>query len=209
MYKERAFVLQRNVDVSGVSGTGLVAHGMRHADGNVTVWWLGKHPTTTHHVDMVSVIDIHGHGGKTAIRWCEAHHGEWTIPWGEGRFIWVDDRLHVPMGDNGWIYQAPGTTTDRWNSKLWDHYEPRLQDGDHLCAVEGPDGSQCWASDGPAEDRITLLQLLAGASKVWVTRCLPETGGDPALVRISLKPLAPEKSVPDFSERWMPISRDR
>ncbi len=72
---DRAFAFHRNGDVSGASGTGPVAHGIRHADGSATVWWMGKWPTETKHRSMESVIGIHGHGGRTEIRWWDVRNG--------------------------------------------------------------------------------------------------------------------------------------
>jgi len=43
----RTFVLHRDEDVSGVSGTGVVAEGVVFSDGAVVVRWLGKHASTT------------------------------------------------------------------------------------------------------------------------------------------------------------------
>jgi hypothetical protein len=63
----------RDVDVSGVSGTGHVAEVAVFSDGQTAVHWLGDFPTTTPHVSMKSVEHIHGHGGAT-------------------RFVPVDDR---------------------------------------------------------------------------------------------------------------------
>ena len=63
----RTFVLHRDEDVSGVSGTGVVAEGAMFSDGTVVVRWLGKHASTTMWSSIDSVIAINGHGGRTQV----------------------------------------------------------------------------------------------------------------------------------------------
>lgn len=64
----RQFKLQRDLDVSGVSGTGVVAEGVIFSDGEAVVHWLGQYPTTTPHPKGIeSIKAIHGHGGATRI----------------------------------------------------------------------------------------------------------------------------------------------
>lgn len=65
----RTFVLQRNVDETGVSGTGVVAEGVEFTDGIVALRWLGGFPTSVvfHDRGMEAVEAVHGHGGKTQI----------------------------------------------------------------------------------------------------------------------------------------------
>lgn len=67
----RAFVLQRNEDETGVSGTGVVAEGVEFSDGVVALRWTSAWPTSVvfHERGIESVEAIHGHGGKTTIEW--------------------------------------------------------------------------------------------------------------------------------------------
>lgn len=67
----RTFRLVRNEDVTGVSGTGVVAEGVEFTDGCVVLRWVGKYPTSVvwHDRGVESVEAIHGHDGKTEIRW--------------------------------------------------------------------------------------------------------------------------------------------
>lgn len=67
----RRFQLHRNLDISGISGTGLVAEGVEFSDGRVAVHWLGDMPTTTAHDEMSWVEKIHGHQGATEIRFLD------------------------------------------------------------------------------------------------------------------------------------------
>ena len=65
----RAFVLQRDVDDTGVSGTGVVAEGVEFSDGTVALRWATEWPTSVvfHERGIEAVEAIHGHGGKTRV----------------------------------------------------------------------------------------------------------------------------------------------
>ncbi|MGH3655693.1 MAG: hypothetical protein ACRDUA_03445 [Micromonosporaceae bacterium] len=78
----RLFALQRYVDLSGVSGTGVVAYGTCYPPtGTVTVCWLGR--TTGHssigvYDSLDAVRTIHGHHGYTEIVWLSYTGGSAT-----------------------------------------------------------------------------------------------------------------------------------
>ena len=65
----RAFVLIRDTDVTGVSGTGIVAEGVEFSDGLVALHWTSDWPTSVvfHERGIESVEAIHGHNGSTRI----------------------------------------------------------------------------------------------------------------------------------------------
>lgn len=65
------FELVRHRDVSGVSGTGIVAEGVQFSDGTVTLRWRGKHPSTAMWPSITEVLAVHGHGGATEVRWLD------------------------------------------------------------------------------------------------------------------------------------------
>ena len=74
----RAFVLHRDADISGVSGTGVVAEGVEFSDGVVALRWIVPpgvpghgFPTSVvfHDNGIQSVEKIHGHSGATRIVW--------------------------------------------------------------------------------------------------------------------------------------------
>lgn len=69
----RAFLLERFVDETGISGTGIVAEGVEFSDGTVALRWRGDWPTSVvfHERGVAAVEAVHGHGGKTRIVWCE------------------------------------------------------------------------------------------------------------------------------------------
>lgn len=66
----RRFTLHRDVDVTGVSGTGTVADGVMWPDGTASVRWRGDHPSIVFwDRGWESVQHIHGHGGHTRVVW--------------------------------------------------------------------------------------------------------------------------------------------
>jgi hypothetical protein len=67
----RRFLLQRDHDVSGVSGTGVVAEGTQYTGGWVSLVWLGDTPSMVFHQSMTNVEAIHGHGGNTWVNWLD------------------------------------------------------------------------------------------------------------------------------------------
>ena len=69
----RRFVLQRKVDISGVSGTGIVAEGVEFSDGSVVLRWISNNPTSVvfHDNGLESVEAIHGHQGSTIIHFID------------------------------------------------------------------------------------------------------------------------------------------
>jgi hypothetical protein len=61
--------LQREVDCSGVSGTGRVAELALFSDGSVALHWMSEHPSTTFYANLEDAIHVHGHGGCTQVVW--------------------------------------------------------------------------------------------------------------------------------------------
>ncbi|MFI6909637.1 hypothetical protein ACIBKY_50840 [Nonomuraea sp. NPDC050394] len=61
----RRFMLMRHTDVSGVSGTGVVADGVQWPDGTVVIRWRGDRPSTVQWNSIDDAIAVHGHDGKT------------------------------------------------------------------------------------------------------------------------------------------------
>jgi hypothetical protein len=74
----RFFVLLRDEDVSGVSGTGVVAEGCVFGNGRVVLQWLTNGlESLAIHESIESLEQIHGHGGRT-------------------RIMFLDERLEIP-----------------------------------------------------------------------------------------------------------------
>lgn len=69
MASTRIFELVRHADVTGVSGTGVVADGAVFPDGATVVHWRGDRPSTVVWGSIEDVERVHGHGGATVIRW--------------------------------------------------------------------------------------------------------------------------------------------
>lgn len=61
------FTLVRDADVTGVSGTGIVADGVIWPDGTVSVRWRGERPSIVHWANLDDVKAVHGHNGATQI----------------------------------------------------------------------------------------------------------------------------------------------
>lgn len=75
--KIRRFELHRDSDVTGVSGTGVVAEGVAFSDGTVALRWTSEWPTSVvfHDRGVEAVQKIHGHGGATRIVWLDMLNG--------------------------------------------------------------------------------------------------------------------------------------
>lgn len=65
------FWLRRNEDVTGVSGTGIVAEGVRFSNGCCVLRWLSDVSSIAIYARVEDVETIHGHGGTTEIVWEE------------------------------------------------------------------------------------------------------------------------------------------
>ncbi len=63
------FYLYRHEDKSGISGTGIVADGIRWPDGAVTIRWRGERPSTVNWNSIEDAESVHGHGGATVFVW--------------------------------------------------------------------------------------------------------------------------------------------
>jgi hypothetical protein len=64
----RRYLVVRDEDVSGVSGTGVVCEVAQFSDGHAAVHWLGKWPMTTpHHEGLKTITAVHGHEGRTRL----------------------------------------------------------------------------------------------------------------------------------------------
>lgn len=68
------FELHRDVDVSGVSGTGIVADGAVFPDGVTVIRWRGDRSSTVVWPRLEDAEAIHGHGGATRIVWTGAQN---------------------------------------------------------------------------------------------------------------------------------------
>lgn len=67
----KRFVLDRRQDETGVSGTGFVAEGILFDNGKCALAWLSSCRSVTVFDNIAEVEAIHGHDGKTIIRWID------------------------------------------------------------------------------------------------------------------------------------------
>jgi hypothetical protein len=67
----KTFVLQRDKDISGVSGTGIVAEGVQFKNGKCVMCWLGEVSSIVIYDNIELVQKIHGHDGATKVVWGE------------------------------------------------------------------------------------------------------------------------------------------
>jgi len=72
----RLFVLVRERDETGFSGTGMVAEGVEFGDGRVVMRWVtnGVHSMVLH-ASIDELLKVHGHNGASRIEWL-AEQGE-------------------------------------------------------------------------------------------------------------------------------------
>lgn len=67
----RRFLLVRDRDVSGVSGTGVVAEGIQFHDKQCVISWFGQYHSMEVHPSIEQVMVLHGHGGATRLNWID------------------------------------------------------------------------------------------------------------------------------------------
>jgi hypothetical protein len=65
----RLFTLERDADITGVSGTGTVADGVAWPDGTVSIRWRGDRPSTVSWDCLEHAEFVHGHHGATRFVW--------------------------------------------------------------------------------------------------------------------------------------------
>ncbi len=68
----RRFVLVRDLDVSGISGTGVVVWGIQFPDGRVTYRGNTATATTCVAEKVADLVLIHGHDGATRLVWLDS-----------------------------------------------------------------------------------------------------------------------------------------
>lgn len=67
----RRFRLVREEDVSGVSGTGVVAEGVVFSVGNIALSWCSPYRSVTIYESLADLQAVHGHEGRTRIEWLD------------------------------------------------------------------------------------------------------------------------------------------
>lgn len=67
----RRFVLIRGEDVSGTSGTGIVAEGIEFSNGQVVLHWLTQLDSVAVYANLKTLEAIHSHQGRTLVQWVD------------------------------------------------------------------------------------------------------------------------------------------
>ena len=67
----RRFVLERAEDLTGTSGTGVVAEGVVFSNGHVAYSWISPLATVTTCLSVDVVERLHGHEGRTTVRFLD------------------------------------------------------------------------------------------------------------------------------------------
>ena len=144
MTESRRFHLQRDTDITGVSGTGRVADGILWPDGTVSIRWTGSMPSTVFWHSIANALHVHGHGGHTTIVW---------------------DDPEPPAQDMDCPHCPDGHTLPTGGSQPWSAYVGAERDGDGQpvqIVVARSAGAHVAESDaewirarlnGPANDR--------------------------------------------------------
>ena len=67
----RLFYLKRLEDVSGISGTGIIAEGVEFSNGEFALHWISQFDFITTGRSIKALIEVHGHEGKTILEYYE------------------------------------------------------------------------------------------------------------------------------------------
>lgn len=111
--RPRLFHLQRDHDVSGVSGTGRVADGVLWPDGTVSLRWIGARPSVVFWDRLEDAEHVHGHGGATRIVWTDQARA-------------ADVQAGQPQPDRGELWSLLDWTF--WGSGMGDVFREPLAD---------------------------------------------------------------------------------
>ena len=67
----RRFILRRSEDVSGTSGTGVVAEGVEFSNGQVAIHWISQLESVNIYANVKVLDTLHGHDNRTVIEWID------------------------------------------------------------------------------------------------------------------------------------------
>lgn len=74
------FLLVREIDVSGVSGTGVVAEGVLFSNGKVVLAWQTTYQSVATYDSLADCARIHAHGGASRIEFVQAGINQPCVP---------------------------------------------------------------------------------------------------------------------------------
>ena len=68
----RRFLLRRSVDMSGMSGVGIVAVGVQFPSGTCVLEWPPPAASVGIYASAAAMLEVHGHNGATVLEWIDA-----------------------------------------------------------------------------------------------------------------------------------------
>ncbi len=113
--RPRTFDMLRLDDATGISGTGHIAEGVVFGDGTAVLRWLTEHRSTAIYESARELLAIHGHGGKTEIRY------------------------HAPLGWGGSDGRACSNCAHAWEDHCLDGASICCAGGCSCCLLEHPE----------------------------------------------------------------------
>ena len=72
----RMFVLRRNEDETGISGTGVIAEGVEFSTGWCALSWLTAAHSVGIYPNIKELERIHGHNGRAIVEWKDSPHAQ-------------------------------------------------------------------------------------------------------------------------------------
>lgn len=72
----KRFVLVRDEDSTGISGTGVVAEGVELQDGRCVLNWLTNVRSVGYYRKLEYIEEVHGHGGLTRVVFVDEEHND-------------------------------------------------------------------------------------------------------------------------------------
>ncbi len=76
----RRFILVREEDPTGISGTGVITEGIEFLNGKCVLSWLTEYTSVAVYDDVETLMAIHGHDGFTLLHWIDLEHKEINVP---------------------------------------------------------------------------------------------------------------------------------
>lgn len=67
----RRFILERETDVTGTSGTGIVAEGVEYSNGQISIHWISQLESVNVYANAKVLEALHGHDGCTKVVWLD------------------------------------------------------------------------------------------------------------------------------------------
>ncbi|MGW5377465.1 hypothetical protein ACWESM_18665 [Nocardia sp. NPDC003999] len=166
----RTFELVRERDVTGVSGTGVVADGVLWPDGHASLRWRGDRRSTSSWDSLDDLEAVHGHEGATRVVWTDEPTlaGDILID-DAARELYIDGRRFpwkVAAAGPRIVFDRPDTVDDRpvvWVPIMTDVAQ-RTRDAEEdgpSCAHGYGMRDSCPGCDADADRRVE------GAAPTW------------------------------------------